>query len=332
MADGPLPNNKPDTAGATPSGFALRFISGKYQGGEFALADGAEVVVGRSSDSDMVLVEELVSRRHARITVKSGSVLVEDLGSTNGIFVNGERVQTATLREGDRILVGTSILKVMAMAPSLPEAQLVPDAAVEQRVTARHRSVASGSDDGPRMSGSLEEIPLPDLLQLFANSRKSGVLVVRFEGREGRIVLDQGKLHYAFIEAQPELAPFKAIYRMLDWTRGIFELEPPDEKQFETPLDATVQEVLMEAFRQRDELSHLEEQMPPAEQRLVLKTPLEAPLHELEQDHLDVLQLSLNCPSIRVLLERSRLTELETAKIVTALISRGYLQAVPSDG
>ncbi len=62
---------------------ALRFISGKYQGGEFPLTEGVPIIVGRSSDLDMVLVEEMVSRRHARIELRQGVVRVEDLGSTN---------------------------------------------------------------------------------------------------------------------------------------------------------------------------------------------------------------------------------------------------------
>src|SRR5690606_2083251 len=88
--------------------FALRFISGKYQGGEFPLNEGKAVIVGRASDLDMVLVEDMVSRRHARIELRGGLVHIEDLGSTNGTFVNGERVQSALLREGDRLLIGTS--------------------------------------------------------------------------------------------------------------------------------------------------------------------------------------------------------------------------------
>ena len=51
---------------------ALRFISGKYQGGEFPLPDSGEIVIGRSSELDMVLVEDMVSRRHAKISVEGG--------------------------------------------------------------------------------------------------------------------------------------------------------------------------------------------------------------------------------------------------------------------
>ena len=80
-----------------------------------------EIVVGRSSDLDMVLVEEMVSRKHARIAYENDAVVIEDLGSTNGTFVNGEKIKRAQLKEGDRVLIGTSILKVTVMDGSSHE-------------------------------------------------------------------------------------------------------------------------------------------------------------------------------------------------------------------
>ena len=73
--------------------YALRFISGKYQGGEFPLRMDREIIIGRSSDLDMVLVEDMVSRKHAKITTDGGQVMIQDLGSTNGTFVNGEKIK-----------------------------------------------------------------------------------------------------------------------------------------------------------------------------------------------------------------------------------------------
>src|SRR6266852_3778248 len=93
--------------------YALKFISGKYQGGEFPLKMDRQVIIGRSNDLDMVLVEDMVSRKHAKITISGGKITIEDLGSTNGTFVNGEKVKQARLKEGDRILIGTSILKLV---------------------------------------------------------------------------------------------------------------------------------------------------------------------------------------------------------------------------
>ncbi|RME23243.1 MAG: FHA domain-containing protein, partial [Deltaproteobacteria bacterium] len=105
------------TEGEGQKRYALKFISGKYQGGMFPLKPDREIVIGRSSDMDMVLVEDMVSRKHAKISTTSGKIILQDLGSTNGTFVNGEKIRRARLKEGDRILIGTSILKLVAMEP-----------------------------------------------------------------------------------------------------------------------------------------------------------------------------------------------------------------------
>ena len=163
---------KPSGTEPSPSDlrYGLRFISGKYQGGEYPLSEGQEIVIGRSSELDMVLVEEMVTRKHARIALSEGVITIEDLGSTNGTFVNGEKVERGTLKEGDRVLVGTNILKVMAI--SQDGDHLDPKAVAAGRVTARQKMSRVG-DEPPRMSGSLEEIPLPDLLQLFGRRRRT---------------------------------------------------------------------------------------------------------------------------------------------------------------
>lgn len=74
------------------------------------------LVIGRGSDADLRVNDPGVSRRHAKINV-SGSpenpeVTIEDLGSTNGVIVNGSRVQSSSLSEGSRIEVGNTRMLV----------------------------------------------------------------------------------------------------------------------------------------------------------------------------------------------------------------------------
>jgi pSer/pThr/pTyr-binding forkhead associated (FHA) protein len=76
--------------------------------GELELGSGS-LLIGRLPECDVLLQDALVSRMHARISVQHDSVVVEDLHSTNGVYVNGLRVGHSTaLREGDRVLIGTT--------------------------------------------------------------------------------------------------------------------------------------------------------------------------------------------------------------------------------
>lgn len=96
--------------------------------GEQDLAQGS-LLVGRSPECDVVVDDPLVSRQHARLVIEEGRVWVEDLHSTNGVYVNGAIAQhRAALCEGDRILVGTCEISIFARRASTNTAPPRPDA------------------------------------------------------------------------------------------------------------------------------------------------------------------------------------------------------------
>ncbi len=74
--------------------------------------DGAGLTIGRSADNDLVLPDGRVSRHHARIVGRRGTLVYADLGSTNGSRVNGVAVGELVLGIGDRIEVGDTIIIV----------------------------------------------------------------------------------------------------------------------------------------------------------------------------------------------------------------------------
>jgi pSer/pThr/pTyr-binding forkhead associated (FHA) protein len=293
------------------SSLALRFISGKYQGGEFPLSENREIIIGRSSDLDMVLVEDMVSRKHARIACTDSEIAIEDLNSTNGTFVNGEKIRRSTLKEGDRVLIGTSILTVVVSDATNGGAQRRQP---EQRVA-----------PGKTMSGAIDEIPLPDLLQLLGTSKKSGILVVQSDEDIGKIVMRKGSIVFASINDLDEVPPLKSVYRILTWTTGMFSLEPYDEQPIEGEIDASVQEILMEGLRQIDELNNLRHRLPDLDARVLLVHPLVAPLRGLSPVELDVLQLALNFGHVATILNKSPATDLDTAETMLKLIAQNYL-------
>ena len=310
-------------ATAVPVAYALKFISGKYQGGEFPLKTGRQVVIGRSSDLDMVLVEDMVSRKHARISLDSDEIKIEDLGSTNGTFVNGEKVKEARLKEGDRILIGTSILKLVVQGPSAVELdEKVVKAKLEEAAARSARAVTKTSS----MQGKIEEVPLPDLLQLFNTSRKNGVLVVKGD-QEGKIYLRQGKVYYAVIDGKHERGPQKSFNRIVTWEKGDFELQPPDAQEFLVELDSSTEGLLMDALRQLDELRRIGPELPPLKARLSVPRPLTVPLRDLKPETLDMFQTVLNHPTLQDTMDNSDADDVTVAAAVLELLKKQYLLA-----
>jgi FOG: FHA domain len=302
--------------------WTLRFISGKYQGGEFPLRPNREIVIGRSSDLDMVLVEDMVSRKHAKIVTDGRMVSIQDLGSTNGTFVNGEKIRNMQLKDGDRILVGTSIIKLVATSGEAraPAASLSEiEARSKMQVTASRRAAPKS------MSGNIEEIPLPDLLQLLSTSRKSGVLVLRSEWGTGRLHLRKGQIYFANIDESFDVSPRKAMFRMLTWNQGLFELEPPDERRVMEELQDSTEALLMDGMRQLDEFKELSPKLPPLVAEVSVPTPLAPRLRDLSPDHLDVIQIALGGATVQAILDQSRQTDLDTATAMLSLLERGYL-------
>lgn len=74
---------------------------------------GAGCTVGRSSDSDIVVDDAYASEFHFRVNLQDGNAVLNDLGSTNGTYLNGRRVTVPTsLGRGDAIQVGNTILEI----------------------------------------------------------------------------------------------------------------------------------------------------------------------------------------------------------------------------
>ncbi len=88
----------------------LRVVEGFSQGSVLVLHRGV-YTLGREEDCDLVLPDPRVSRKHARVERDAAGTRLVDLNSTNGTFVNGQRVQRHQLRNGDRIGLGGVVLE-----------------------------------------------------------------------------------------------------------------------------------------------------------------------------------------------------------------------------
>ena len=88
--------------------FVMR--SGPTPGATYSL-EGDQLTIGRDSSNGVAINDAEVSRKHARLTFQGGKYILEDLGSTNGTFVNGQRLAgPAVLKSGDVVSLGEQIV------------------------------------------------------------------------------------------------------------------------------------------------------------------------------------------------------------------------------
>src|SRR5215210_2654163 len=90
----------------------LVVTQGNQAGQSAALSDGV-IMIGRGADCQIILNDDYVSTRHARVVSGENGIYVEDLGSTNGSYVNGQRITApTTITMSDTVRIGKTILKL----------------------------------------------------------------------------------------------------------------------------------------------------------------------------------------------------------------------------
>src|SRR5687768_18528433 len=109
--------------GLHPMQVNLRILAGPYKGRVFNFTQPDTFLIGRTDDSHLCLTEDkFFSRHHCLLEVTPPRCFLRDLGSTNGTFVNGQRVTEANLKSGDQIQGGETVLLVEVSADEIGRA------------------------------------------------------------------------------------------------------------------------------------------------------------------------------------------------------------------
>lgn len=180
----------------------LVVTSGALTGRRITVDD--ELVVGRDGDEDLSLDDDpRVSRRHARIRVLgNGAAIVEDLGSGNGTFVNGTRIESERLLEdGDVLVVGTTVfeLSVPPPAPAREERTVSDEIPSVRRVgTVEHDGAVTTLAEGEELLIGREQE-----CGIVVRSHEASRRHARISQVEGRWVLtDLGSLNGTYLNGE----------------------------------------------------------------------------------------------------------------------------------
>jgi pSer/pThr/pTyr-binding forkhead associated (FHA) protein len=130
------------------STYKLIMRAGAEQGKEYPLEKN-EIVIGRDQGNDIIIIDPEVSRRHARVFQQGGSFVIEDLGSTNGTYVNGQRLTGPyVLRSGELINLGEHISLLYDVAVFDPDATVASKTS-EQYAPPTRQTVAPAPASAP---------------------------------------------------------------------------------------------------------------------------------------------------------------------------------------
>ncbi len=199
------------------------------------------VVLGRSRASDMRVLDRDASRRHAEViaTEDGGGFQIRDLGSTNGTYVNGRRVETSSLAPGDRIQLGSTTVTFCEVGDAVDRPGDTHRG--DDKTILVERRVPSEV-----FRGELSEIPCFAVLQTLEMGRKTGALRI---DTVGTLWLGDGRPVHAETKEQ---RGFDAAVAIVNDATGRFTFEPQDQVPDPT-INASVTELLLEASRIQDE-------------------------------------------------------------------------------
>lgn len=208
------------------------------------LVTGDEVMIGRRPECGITVGSSRASRRHAVVRSLDDQVIVEDLGSTNGTFVNGQRITgSRPLEPGDRIVVGDTQVTYCLVDTAPP----LPQVSADQTVIALDEPTETA---GEALEGDLAEIPMFAVLQMLEMGGQTGRLDLDGDQGCGKAWLEQGRLIHAESEKDSGMP---AALQLAQSESGRFSFTPSKAAHDEASFDAGVTEIILEASRLLDE-------------------------------------------------------------------------------
>ena len=198
------------------------------------------------------------------------------------------------------------------------------------QVFRRSDAVREVGHEAGSVSGSLEQISMADLLQVFSMNRRTGVLQLQGGGTSAEVFVNEGRIEEA--TCGPTRGE-KALYRIIGMSEGRFSFVP-DRQSPVRSLDTTTDALLIEGMRQADELERMRGELPAPASRIEQAIgPDEVPpgLHPVNAE---IMTLLAGGGAMRVgeVVDRTKATDLDVYLALRSLLTAGFVRTVASDG
>jgi pSer/pThr/pTyr-binding forkhead associated (FHA) protein len=291
-----------------------------------------EVVFGRDEDCQLILDDDPVSRKHAKVLYQDYQPELLDLGSTNGTYLNGKKIHRAYLKQGDQIQVGASIFDVLIGKENLDSGPASDTPATQKRLRSLISKNKGNTEWSPAqssaISGRLSEIHLSSLLQIIESDRRTGTLVILQGGMEGKLHIHQGEIRHATLGRSSGV---KALYRLMALEDGLFEFFIPGRSPEHHTVEGDLQRHILEAVRQKDEFAIYRKQLPSLDTCLVFNPETLIAPSKVPATAFEVIAAVSRHKTIGEVIEYCPLPDVEACRILLVLLKHRIVLAESKD-
>lgn len=318
----------------------LEILSGDRSGEKVSLSTHKTYILGREAAVDIPLPEKKISRRHASLTVSDAGIIIEDLQSLNGTFVNGNLIEGPTeLQDRDRFQIGSHLFELVSSDKKSPEDYLTdsyvdsgpketdPGLLLTPYVFEEEHSTSHGAS----ISGKLSEVMLSDLLQMLASTKKTGRLVIAEKKKDlspnppkgtPSLYIEKGNLIGAEIN---ELQNEEAFYEILRLNNYFFSLFPTTPVGWPSGINLPIEALLLEGLRRLDEEKTAHFKFTP---EIMFEVSPDEPLTKLNPDELRIFQIVWKKKNLEGIWASSHLDQAATDAILRKLLKGTYIRKV----
>lgn len=308
-------------------------LSTEQQNYAFDLTETIRVAIGRHDSNDLQLNSRIVSNYHAEILNDGENVVLHDLRSANGTFLNEERINQRPLKSGDEIRVGGHVLAVKLKDKKGGWARKDEDAKKTPGVPIRGTLIALGAQSGAPAAETDSHPPpkytIPDLVVKLSDANSSVTVELAAGDRKASIYLEEGRvIHAECGKAKGE----KALYRLLLWSDGTYVLKPfPRTPVVPKTIALPTESLVIEGMQQSEELEKLEQLLPPRHTSLSLNEESDVPLSSLSPAEIDVFQDIIRHRTIAAVVDESSLTDFRALHVIHSLLQKKVVQTRESE-
>lgn len=303
----------------------LLLLATEQQVHAFALKETFRISIGRHDSNDVQLNSRTVSNYHAEVIKENEGLILRDLGSTNGTYLNGEIIKEHRLATDDRVLIGNHVLTAHLKPLDGGE-----DGFIRYRrnptsfAVGTQGNIISIRADSNKAIQTIRvrdprDLTLADLLKILTTNAQSVVLKLKRKDEEARVYVRKDRIvHAEYGTARAE----KALYRLFAWTEAQYEILEFPAELIEQPIALPADTLIMEGMQQVDEVRRLLSQLPAIRVPLRLKDDCPLPLTAHTSAEIEIYQSLIRVQTISAVLEDSPIPDARALRLIHALIRK----------